>query len=146
MSVSHNAQPSTKELDVDLTKEIQQALAQLILLNGMLTDANVPGCEKVTVTMVQKNWLQSPSVAFKNKEDLNFDDRLAPPLAIFMVKGWNRAICGLTVLFAMFENPSLLEAGTLRLTIILFDVICSIGKATPDNVTKCLPWIHFFPT
>lgn len=91
------------------SEEIQLSLAQLILLNGLQTDANVPGCEKLTVTCLQKAWLATETNEITNAE-LGVSTGMAPAMSIFMVKGWNRATCALGVLYAMYTLPALLEA------------------------------------
>ncbi len=35
---------------------------------------------------------------------------MLPPGRAFMVKGWNRSICMMTVLYAAYNSPELLEA------------------------------------
>ncbi|CAK9075121.1 unnamed protein product, partial [Durusdinium trenchii] len=58
----------------------------MILLNGMLTDANLPGVEKVCVTMVHSIWLEVPMHKV-SKEDIGYEGDLAGPGCTFMVKG-----------------------------------------------------------
>ncbi|CAK9094173.1 Uncharacterized protein SCF082_LOCUS44273 [Durusdinium trenchii] len=61
---------------------------------------------------MQTAWLQEgPMPDINMKVDLGFDPSLAAPSKLFMVKGWNRSVCCLTTLWAMFELPGLYEAG-----------------------------------
>ena len=90
-------------------KEVQFSLAQLILLNGMTTDANIPGTEKVTCTTLQGGWLHLPALTVSQSQ-IHVDEKLAPPQSIFLVKGWNRCCCCLGVLWALYQRPDLFEA------------------------------------
>ena len=90
-------------------EEVQHQLMQLICLNGLQTNPDCPGCERVVGTWLQKEWLQLP------REEIEASDFNAPPEPlgpekIFMVKGWNRSVCGLGVLYAAFKNKELLKA------------------------------------
>lgn len=94
------------------TKDTQHALCQLILLNGMMTSADQPGVEKLCCTVTQSSWLCSPLAKVRVQEDLSFEDgSLAGPGSVYMVKGWHRSICCLTVCYAAFMVPEMLEAG-----------------------------------
>lgn len=86
-------------------KEIQHALAQLICLNGMTTNADLPGVEKVVCTCMRSDWLMEPALDL----DGVVLSEAVKPQSIFMVKGWNRGVCCLAVLWACFEN-TMLEA------------------------------------
>ena len=90
-------------------KEIQLALSQLILLNGMVTDPNVPGTEKITCATLRPEWLATPALKV-SATDVGANETWAPPGSIFLVKGWNRCCCCLGVLYAMYQLPELLEA------------------------------------
>ena len=87
-------------------KDVQHALAQLVCLNGMQTNADVPGVEKVVCSVMKPRWktTQGPDLA-----DLELDNRV-PPDSLFMVKGWNRSVSCLAVLMAAYEHPVLYEA------------------------------------
>ena len=93
---------------------MQRSLCQLILLNGMLTDANLPGVEKLCVTLVQSNWLTLPLHKI-SREDIGFEAALAPPESCFMVKGWNRSVAFLGICLAAFMDSSLLDAFRMHL-------------------------------
>ena len=90
-------------------KDVQHSLCQMILLNGVLTDANLPGVEKVCVTMVHSSWLEVPMHKV-SKEDIGYEGDLAGPGCTFMVKGWNRSVSFLAVCLAGFMDSSLIEA------------------------------------
>ena len=73
------------------TKEVQHALAQLILLNGFQTDPNKPGTEKVVGCAVQPSWLFTKPTALK-ADDVCSQSTLVGPGRFFLVKGWNRCV------------------------------------------------------
>ena len=89
------------------SKDVQRQVAQLIMLNGMATDANQPGVEKLAATFLVPSWLLSPAL------DIDMEDGGAylGPQKIFMVKGWTRAVCCLTVAYALMDCPGLLQVG-----------------------------------
>ena len=86
-------------------------LAQLILLNGMQTSPDLPGGEKLCGTYVDRSWLANPLRDLKPDHDLGMDPASLAPEQIFMVKGFNRSVCCLGVLYACYSNNELLEAG-----------------------------------
>lgn len=85
-------------------------LSQLILLNGLQTNADRPGSEKLCSTFVEPGWLTSPARSFHAESDLGMADTTLVPEKLFMVKGFNRSVCTLGVLYACFQNSELLEA------------------------------------
>ena len=87
----------------------QHALAQLICLNGMITDPNKPGTEKLTATNALPQWLVSPRHQFEvgPTEPGIRGSGLAMPSNIFMVKGWNRSASLMMVLYACYDVPDL---------------------------------------
>ncbi|CAK9068466.1 unnamed protein product [Durusdinium trenchii] len=77
----------------------------------MMTDANKPGVEKVCCALTQNSWLSQPLTQIRAHEDLGIEDvKLLSPGNAFMVKGWNRSVCCLTVCYAAYQNPHLLQA------------------------------------
>ena len=70
-----------------------------------MTDANLPGVEKVVITGMKSAWKTSPRMDFS---DFKLSD--VAPDAFFMVKGWNRAVCALAVLWACYEHEGMYEA------------------------------------
>ena len=71
-----------------ITEEVQHQLCQLQLLNGLQTDPNKPGVEKVVTCLVQGAWLFKPATKL-TAADLS-DPNVAGPGQLFVVKGWNR--------------------------------------------------------
>ena len=90
-------------------EEIVRLLTQLMVLKGCLTCPDLPGCEKLCVTPVQKSWLKEPAHVV-TCADLGIDPLLLGPGQAFMVKGWNRAICCLIVMLATYECEELRQA------------------------------------
>lgn len=96
-------------------KEVQLHLAQLVILNGMETNPNKPGVEKLVACECQRAWLQSDPGSLKSSEVLGEKTSMLSPNRTFMVKGWNRSICLMTVLYAAYTSPELLEAGLVAI-------------------------------
>ncbi|CAL1138958.1 unnamed protein product [Cladocopium goreaui] len=88
------------------TEDVQRQVAQLIMLNGMVTDANQPGVEKLVATFLVPSWLLSPALDI----DMEHGGAYLGPQKIFLVKGWTRAVCCLTVAYALMDCPELLQA------------------------------------
>ena len=78
-----------------------------MMLNGLCTNSDIPGTENMVTTWVDSSWLLEPAMSV----DLNPGSGDLPPQKVFAVKGWNRAICALTCLFACFERADLVQAG-----------------------------------
>lgn len=72
-----------------------------------MTDADVPGVEKVVCTPMKPAWRTSPPVGYA---DLQIPGNYVPPESFFMVKGWNRSVSCMAVLWACFETEGMLEA------------------------------------
>lgn len=70
------------------------------------------------------------------KVDLGFDPSLAAPSKLFMVKGWNRSVCCLTTLWAMFELPGLYEAGCHLQPGIPSICVAICPQAFPEDTKK----------
>lgn len=98
-------------MDQHNSKEVQRHLCQLVALNGFVSDSNVPGTEKLTATWLDKGWIREPSLNISAETDLGLAPKSVPPQTLFMVKGWNRSVCGLAVLYAMFDCEELRQAG-----------------------------------
>ena len=89
---------------------MQRQIAQLVLLNGFQTCADVPGCEKLCGCFLNHQWLREKALSLDVVQDLGMDcDELAPQ-SLFMVKGWNRAVCCLCILYAAWERSDMLQA------------------------------------
>ncbi|CAK9075152.1 unnamed protein product [Durusdinium trenchii] len=122
---------------------------ELICLNGLQTNPDVPGCERVVGTWLRREWLELP------REEVIATDFNAPPELlgaekIFMVKGWNRSVCGLAVLFAAFKQSELLKAWCWKIaslldptrTVASFASAYSLGKhesAAALNLLRRVP-------
>ena len=92
------------------TKDVQRQLAQLILLNGFQTCPDTPGTEKVVCSFLEPSWLTDKPLNVSAARDMGLDQETLNPQSLFFVKGWNRSLCCLAILFAMYEDRSLLEA------------------------------------
>ena len=88
------------------------------MLNGLQSNPDVPGTEKLVVCQVQDQWLVEKRM-FLSPNDLDLDSEnagsLIGPQEVFCVKGWNRSCCGLLVLPASFEMQNLLEARFIKI-------------------------------
>ena len=93
------------------SQDLQKQLCQLILLNGFATCPDTPGGEKLCVAHLERSWLKSPPSNIKVDTDLDMDPTTLPPNALFMVKGWNRAVCCLGILYSAWTNEELFQAG-----------------------------------
>ena len=72
------------------TKEVQHALAQVIMLNGFQSDPNKPGVEKLVACPTQSTWLYKAASTIKSAE-IQGNAGLLDPGRVFLVKGWNFA-------------------------------------------------------
>ena len=93
-----------------VAQDVQKQLSQLILLNGMQTCADIPGCEKLCTTYATASWLSEPMQIFGPVQDLQMPAETLPPQTVFAVKGWNRSVSCLMVLYAAWDSPELLQA------------------------------------
>lgn len=91
------------------SKDVQHSLAQLLCLNGMMTDSNQPGVERIVCSKMKSSWRTGPPSPLDINE--HFDSDVCPQ-QVFMVKGWNRSVCCLAVLLATYESTAMLEADT----------------------------------
>ncbi|CAK9106282.1 FO synthase subunit 1 [Durusdinium trenchii] len=89
--------------------DVQRLLSQLIMLNGLCTNSDVPGTEKMVVTSLDDGWLKSPR-NFLSVSDIGAHKGLLPPESVFMVKGWNRGVCGIICMLAAVECEDLRKA------------------------------------
>ena len=97
-----------------IAEEVQHQLCQLQLLNGFQTDPNKPGVEKVVGCLVQGSWLFKPATQL-TAADLS-DPMIAGPGQLFVVKGWNRSLCAVGILFACYQEPEILQEGFPTIT------------------------------
>lgn len=92
-------------------QDLQKQLCQLILLNGFATCPDTPGGEKLCVAHLNRSWLKSPPSNIRADTDLDMDPATLAPGSLFMVKGWNRAVCCLGILYSAWTNDELYQAG-----------------------------------
>lgn len=92
-------------------------LSELILLNGMQTNSNNPGTERLTVSALR------PDFGFKPDIPLSVDDMgtgvkhcdgCVEPHGVFLVKGWTRCYAMNVVLLFLFETPDKLKAPSIK--------------------------------
>eukprot|EP00435_Cladocopium_sp_Y103_P038864 s3343_g10.t1 len=141
-----------------LTQDVQRSLAMLILLNGLKTDPSQPGVEKMVITEVNDKWLVENRMRISSSDlefaggDKQLGDMLSPQV-VFAVKGWNRSICAIAVLMAIYEMPQMLEACcfltnrcikfkkklSTRSFVNLFRAIFAFSQDIPDWTKKQLP-------
>lgn len=79
-------------------------------LPRFLSDANLPGVEKLAISSLRPDAGIQPSHVV-SCEDIGIDARFVPPHGVMMVKGWARSVAAVTVMLAMYENEELREAG-----------------------------------
>ena len=100
-------------------------------MNGLMTDANQPGVEKLVVTAMKSSWKTSSGLDFSD-----FKLSKVSPDFFFMVKGWNRSVCALAVLWACYQDQGMFEA---RLFLFFFHhPLPSPCKALPVDVKRHL--------
>ena len=90
------------------TKEDQHALCQLILLNGFQTDPNRPGVENC--------WMCCPIPMALHPRIEDYQCRSVGAHTcitgkLFLVKGWNRCLCALGILYCCYDTGLLLQEG-----------------------------------
>ncbi|CAL1126014.1 unnamed protein product [Cladocopium goreaui] len=118
------------------TKEDQHALCQLILLNGFQTDPNRPGVEKLVGCAVQSQWLYTPASKITSA-DLS-EPTLASPGKLFLVKGWNRCLCALGILYCCYDTGLLLQEGTVYATVVKSDSNLVVNTNRGDQAASKL--------
>lgn len=74
----------------------------------MLTDPNVGGVEKLTISQHQPDLAGKPPFDMSTVEVAPESTGCLPPLGCFMVKGWTRCVCALTVMLACYESEEFL--------------------------------------
>lgn len=89
------------------SEDIQYALAQLICLNGFQSNSDIPGTEKIVFTAMKSSWLSEPAL---DMSAVVLHDCPLQPQQLFMVKGWNRSVCCLAILWACYDNNTMFEA------------------------------------
>ncbi len=90
-----------------ISEDIQHALGQLICLNGFQSNSDIPGTEKIVFTAMKQSWLSEPAL---DMSSVVLTDCPLGPQQLFMVKGWNRSVCCLAVLWACYDNNTMYEA------------------------------------
>ena len=144
----HNALSRKKlsRMSRSWAKDVQKQLAQLILLNGFQTCPDTPGVEKLCGTTLNSAWLSGPNRTWDVVQDLSLAPTTFSPESIFCVKGWNRSICCLTVLYAAFDSAELLQAWV---DVNICHILCSWflcifpQQAMPSGVTRILSCIKY---
>lgn len=97
-------------------EEDQHRLCQLMVLNGFLSNPEIPGTEKLCVSVADPSWLASPKKDLEAAECGMPDDGIAPPESFFFVKGWPRSVCCLAVLWFSFKSEEFCQARNLIFT------------------------------
>lgn len=84
---------------------------QLIALNGFASDPDsAAGVEKLCICAMRPEWLTQKPQYTQEEQDALSGTGTARARSFFMVKGWNRAICGLGVLYACWQSSDILQA------------------------------------
>lgn len=73
-----------------------------MMMNGLQSDPDQPGCEKFVVADLNEKWLKEGRMRISSS-DFGADGALMSPQCIFAVKGWNRSVCALVLLLATYE-------------------------------------------
>ena len=68
------------------------------------------GVEKLCVCAVRREWLTEKPLYTQEEQDALGGTGTARARSFFMVKGWNRAVCGLGLLYACFQSSDILQA------------------------------------
>ena len=122
------------------SEEVQQSLMQLVMLNGFQSNPNRPGCEKLVMCQVQHRWLFKAATLVKSA-DMG-QPGVAQPGSLFCVKGWNRCLACLGVLFAMYSKPEILKEPLkvfyMFLCIANLSMGCFCCKSLP-SLSQCFP-------
>ena len=72
-----------------------------MLLNGIQTNADLPGVEKLVAAKSEAAWMvDAPRVL--PASEMGMDGKLVGTEQIFMIKGWNRSVVAIGILFAIF--------------------------------------------
>ena len=131
-------------------EEVQRQLAQLICLNGMQTCPDTPGTEKTVCAFVETSWLKDkpPPISCA---DVGIDPKNIAPNSFFFVKGWNRSVCAMAVMYAIYSEPDLLQARPVSLGLCvvpspkpsLLRISSSGPQAVPAEIMQCLGLFFF---
>ena len=116
-------------LPLETTEEVQHQLMQLVALNGFQTNPDVPGCERMVGTWLQREWLSAGREVVPASEIANCCANLLDAEQLFMVKGWNRSVCALGVMYMCYCNEELLQAG--------FNMLCPSLCLVQNTVRRC---------
>ena len=96
---------------------------QLVALNGFQSNPDTPGCERVVGTWMQDSWLEVPQIDIEAQAIGVGAATQLNPQNVFMVKGWNRSVCALGVLWVAYNCPEFFQAGWFAL--LSSDHVCS---------------------
>ena len=124
-------------------EEDQHRLCQLMVLNGFLSNPDIPGTEKLCVSVAEPTWLASPKMDLEVSECGMPDDGIAPPESFFFVKGWSRSVCCLAVLWFSFKSEEFRQARNLIFTASWNPEIPSVSSL-PTTQNVCLYQIGAF--
>ncbi|CAE7373847.1 unnamed protein product, partial [Symbiodinium sp. CCMP2592] len=70
----------------------------------LMTNADLPGVERLTISEPLREYGLTPSVWVEASEVLLEASDLASAGATFMIKGWSRSMAATVVMLAAFEN------------------------------------------
>ena len=116
---------------------MQHALAQVVLLNGFQSNPNKPGVEKLVVCQVQQAWLFKKPTSLSSA-DVQSNGALANPGRTFLVKGFNRCTCMMTILYACFNDKNILQDSVQLAFAQLLFLETVLGQELPQEVRECL--------
>ena len=72
-----------------------------MLLNGVQTNPDLPGVEKMVTAKAQTQWMADAARVIPAAE-MAMDAKLVGTEQIFMIKGWNRSVVAIGILYAIF--------------------------------------------
>ncbi len=102
-----------------LIEEDAECLAQLILVNGFLTNAdNIQGAEKLAIKGPEDAFVEAYS------QIIHYQDGLAPAFSVFHVKGWKRSTVALVVATLLMETGTVNDLKQARPDV--FRTFCTV--------------------
>ena len=77
-----------------------------------LTDADTPGVEKLAVCSLEKVRRMRTSERLWNIDStwIEAEKGLAPPMAVFNVKGWSRSLAAVAIMMCAYEKEDFRKA------------------------------------
>ena len=82
-----------------------------ILLRRFLTDADIPGTEKLAVSAIRPEMMTSAPVVLRTADITTSKNPSLAPMSVFLVKGWSRCVAAVTCLLFAFEERDVFQAG-----------------------------------